>query len=338
MLNLRDTARKAFQKQKRPFHQRQAIAHHHILNSRCTKIIILDSTNSAMNDMNRSNRRILLAIISIFTLFAFSTATAAAESLFEVESINLNVYRDGLVHVTQTLNVDELAPEVNLPLMSSSIENLIVLDENQMPVDYQIIGGNLTIYTLGAERVLVEYDTISLTKKEAEVWTLDADNPYNLTVFLPQNSTVIYLSEMPTAIDTSGTGITLSLRPGAWEISYIVPLVPQDELGGDETPTAPIPIEYLIAAVVAAVAIALSALLIIKRRKGPDVDKILKANPQLRKEDKDVILFLAEKDGKAFEAEIREKFPDMARTSLWRLVRRLERLEIVEVKRIGLEN
>jgi uncharacterized membrane protein len=58
----------------------------------------------------------------------------------------------------------------------------------------------------------------------------------------------------------------------------------------------------------------------------------------LKKEDREVIEFLAEKDGKAFEAEIRERFPDMPRTSLWRLVRRLERLEIVEIKKIGLEN
>jgi uncharacterized membrane protein len=48
--------------------------------------------------------------------------------------------------------------------------------------------------------------------------------------------------------------------------------------------------------------------------------------------------FLAEKEGKAFEAEIRQRFPDMPRTSLWRLIRRLEGLEIVEVKKIGLEN
>jgi uncharacterized membrane protein len=313
-------------------------AHHHVLNSKCTKIIILDSTNSAMNNMSHYNRRVLIAAISLFTLLAFSTATGAAEYLFEVESITLNVYRDGLVHVTQTLIVNELAPDVTIPLMSPSIENLIVLDENQLAIDYQIVRGNLTIYTLGTERVLVEYDTISLTKKVAEVWTLDADNPYNATVFLPQNSTVIYLSDMPTAIDISGTEITLLLRPGAWEISYIVPLVPQDELGGDETPSAPIATEYLTAAVVAVASVVLSALFLVKRRKGPDVNKILKANPQLRKEDKDVILFLAEKDGKAFEAEIRERFPDMARTSLWRLVRRLERLEIVEVKRIGLEN
>ena len=276
--------------------------------------------------------------MAIITLTSFATATVVAQSLFEVESIDLTVYRDGLVHVTQTLIVNELTPEVTLPLLSSSIENVIVLDENQMAVDYEINGDNLTVFTLGAERVLVEYDTIALTRKEAEVWTLIADNSYNLTVYLPQNSTVIYLSNMPTAIDTSGTGIKLSLYPGYWEISYVVPLLPQDELNGDGGPLASIPIEYLIVAIVAVAAVVLSALIVVRRRKGPDVEKILKAHPQLKKEDKDVIFFLAEKDGRAFEAEIRERFPDMPRTSLWRLVRRLERLEIVEVKKIGLEN
>jgi uncharacterized membrane protein len=288
--------------------------------------------------MTLCDRSAIIAVITVITLFSFTAGTATAESEFEVESLNLTVYRDGLVHVKQTLTANGLSPEVTLPLLSSAIENVIVLDENEVPVDYEIIGGNLSVFTLGAERVSVEYDTIALTKKEAEVWTLIADNPYNLTVFLPQNSTVIYLNQMPTAIDTSNTGIALSLYPGNWEISYVVPLVPQDESDGDAGPLASFPLEYLIAAIVAAAAVVLSALIVVRRRRGPNVDKILKANPHLKKEDKDVILFLAEKDGKAFEAEIRERFSEMPRTSLWRLVRRLERLEIVEVKRIGLEN
>jgi uncharacterized membrane protein len=282
--------------------------------------------------------RVVFAVVVIITLFSVTSATAAGEVRFEVEDMNLTVYRDGLVHVTQTLNVNELYPEVSLTLLSSSIENVVVLDENQLAVDYEINGGNLTVFTLGAETASIEYDTIALTSKEAEVWTLITDNPYNLTVFLPQNSTVIYLSKMPTAIDTSGTGITLSLYPDQWEISYVLPLLPGDELNGDEGPLASIPIEYMIASIVAVAVVVLSALIVVRRRRGPNVDKILKANPQLKKEDKEVIQFLAEKEGKAFEAEIRERFPDMPRTSLWRLVRRLERLEIVEVKRIGLEN
>ena len=276
--------------------------------------------------------------MAIITLISFAAATTAvAQSLFEVESIDLTIYRDGLVHIAQTIVVDELAAEVTLPILSSSIENVIVLDENQLAVDYEINGGNLTVFTLGAESVSVEYDTIALTGKEAEVWTLTADNPYTLTVFLPQNSTVIYLNMMPTAIDSSGTGIKLSLYPGQWEISYVLPLVPDDGTEDNGYPWT-IPLEYLIAAIVAVTAVVLSVLLIVRRRRGPNVEKTMKAYPQLKTEDKEVIEFLAEKGGKAFEAEIRERFPDMPRTSLWRLVRRLERLEIVEVKKIGLEN
>jgi len=288
--------------------------------------------------MKTRNRKAISAVIITIALISFITGTLVAQSLFEVESVDLVVYRDGLVHVTQTIIVDELAPEVTLPLLSSSIENVIVLDENQLAVDYEINEGNLTVFTLGAERVVVEYDTISLTKKEAEVWTLVADNPYTLTVFLPQNSTVIYLSNMPTAIDTNGTGIKLSLYPSQWEISYVLPLLPEDGSEGNGASSTTIPFEYLIAAIGALTAIVLLALLIVRRRRGPNVEKILKAYPQLKKEDKEVIEFLAERGGKAFEAEIRERFPDMPRTSLWRLVRRLERMEIVEVKKIGLEN
>ena len=283
--------------------------------------------------------RAIFASIAILMLLSFSTAaTVIAQSLFEIEPIELKLYRDGLAHVTQKLIVDELVPEVTLPLLSASVENVLVLDENQTAVDYEINAGNLTVFTLGAERILVEYDTIALTRKEAEVWTLITDNPYNLTVFLPQNATVIYLNQMPTAIDTSGTRITLSLYPSQWEISYVLPLLPEDGTEDDGAPLAGIPIEYLIATVVAVTAVVLSALLIVRRRRGPNVEKIFKAYPQLKKEDKEVLEFLAERGGKAFEAEIRERFPDTPRTSLWRLVRRLERLEIVEVKRIGLEN
>ncbi len=288
--------------------------------------------------MKVCDQRAISACTAILMLLLFATATTvAAQSLLEVESVDLTVYRDGLIHVTQTVIVDELAPEVVLPLLSASVENVIVLDKSQLAVDYEINEGNLTVFTLGAEQVSVEYDTTSLTRKEAEVWTLVADNPYNLTVFLPQNATVIYLSKMPTAIDTSGTGIRLSLYPGQWEISYVLPLLPEDGTEGNGAPWS-IPIEYLIAVIVAVTAVVLSALLIVRRRREPNVEKTIKANPQLKQEDKAVLEFLAERGGKAFEAEIRERFPDMPRTSLWRLVRRLERLEIVEIKRIGLEN
>ncbi len=67
------------------------------------------------------------------------------------------------------------------------------------------------------------------------------------------------------------------------------------------------------------------------------VDKILEENPQLRTEDQQVLKFLVEKEGAAFESEVRTKF-QLPRTTIWRLVKRLEREELVEIRKAGGQN
>jgi uncharacterized membrane protein len=371
-------------------------------------------------------RRTVFVGFTVLFLLLGATATAADETEFQVESTDLQIYRDGLVRVTQTLSVNETVPAVSLNLLHSSADNFIVLDENQTVLDYEIDGTNLTVFTLGATSVSLQYDTHSLTSKDAEVWTFLVNTPYNLTVQLPEESTVVYLSEPPTAIDTEDNRITLSLFPSQWEISYIFPLTPpadfqisnlevtpsEVEAGEEVTISVKItnigrqtdsytlqllinqtiedtetvtleegastttefrivkqtsgtynievdglvdeftvreassngshsdlfPVEYLIAAAVAVATIILIIYYFLFRRRDYNVEKIFKAHPRLNKEEKDVIQFLAENEGKAFESQIRERFPDIPRTSLWRLVKRLKKLDIIKIKKIGLEN
>ena len=103
------------------------------------------------------------------------------------------------------------------------------------------------------------------------------------------------------------------------------------------TPSNAVQAEYIIASVLVIVVV-LVAVFLFLRRKGYDVEKIFKKYPQLNIEEKDVIQFLVDNEGKAFESQIREKFPEMPRTSLWRLVKRLETLEIIKVTKVGFEN
>jgi uncharacterized membrane protein len=375
--------------------------------------------------MKLDARRTAYVGFAILFLLMSATITAADENEFQVESTNLQIYRDGLVRITQTLIVNETVPAVTFPLLSSSVDNFIVLDENQTVLDYEVDGTNLTVFTLGTTDVSLQYDTHSLTRKDFEVWTFLVDTPYNITVQLPEEATVVYFNEPPTAIDTEGNKITLSLFPSQWEISYIFPLTPPADfqisdlevtpheveageevtvsvritnVGGQtgsytlqllinqttedtktvtleegastttefkfvkQTPgtynieidglvdeftvreassngatSSLIPVEYLVAAAAAVAAIILVVFLLFRRR-GYNVEKVFKMHPQLNKEEKDVIQFLAENEGKAFESQIRERFPDIPRTSLWRLVKRLEKLEIIGVKKVGLEN
>jgi len=366
-----------------------------------------------------AGRATLAVFLTVAWLLNASIATAN-ENEFQVEFTVLTVYRDGLVEVTQTVVVNETYPSVTLPLLATSVENIIVVDENQTPFEYEITGSYLTVFSLGAKIVELEYDTTTLTLKEAELWTLVVDTPYNLTVFLPEGSIIMYLSDVPTSIDTEDNKIKFSLFPGSWEISYELPILsPADfrvsdlkitpaeveagekvtisaivanmgeetglytvslkinevvedsrtvMLGGEESttveyrvtrenlgtyvvridgligefivkvkPSQPFPYEYIaIASIMVAAAVFVPFVLL--RRRRPTAERLVKTHPYLRQEDKDVIQFLTEKGGKAFEAEIRGRFPDMPRTSLWRLVKRLEKMEIVKVRRIGLEN
>ena len=76
---------------------------------------------------------------------------------------------------------------------------------------------------------------------------------------------------------------------------------------------------------------------IVKERRVIDLNKIFNEKPYLRQEDKDTITYLAEKGGEAFESELRDKF-QLPKTTVWRLVRRLEREDLVEVKKAGGQN
>ena len=67
------------------------------------------------------------------------------------------------------------------------------------------------------------------------------------------------------------------------------------------------------------------------------VGNILVEKPHLRPEDQEVLKFLAEKEGAAFESEIRSKF-QLPKTTIWRLVKRLEREELIEIRKAGGQN
>jgi len=369
---------------------------------------------------SKGDARKALNLMVLIALIVSIVPNVAAEDLdFHTESVILTVYRDGLVHVTQIVEVNETVPDITLPLLSVSVSNVLVVDENESVLDYEINGSNIMIFTLGATRATLEYDTTSLISMQAGIWTLSFENPYNATVRLPEDAEVIFLNEVPLSINTEENRITLYLSPGVWEISYVLPIAPLTSFkvtnlqinpnevkpgekvtisvlvtnvgreagsygvalkinesiesiktvtlsGGESTevkfevtrektgtysieiaglkgefkvkeqPTTMIPIEYVVFLLISLAIVIL--ILFVWRRRKPNIERILKEHPYLRQEERDVLIFLAENDGKAFESEIRKRFPDIPRTSLWRLIRRLEREGIVKIRRVGLGN
>lgn len=298
----------------------------------------------------------------IFTLIPLISALAQPPP-YRVDSVQLTVYRDGLIHVVQTLTVNETYPSIVVDLLSPSVENVIAIDENETFLDYEAGEKSITIFTLGAKKTIIEYDTMTLTRLEAGVWTLVFDTPYTLTAYFPEESTIIYLSEAPSSISVKGDITILQLYPGTWEISYVLPIIPPTPTPTPSptspppptppstpsptptptptltpTPTPPptplFPLEYLVAAVGAVVLI---AIFLVLRRRSPGVEDVFKRNPDLSSDERRVIQYIFKKGGGVWEAEVRDRF-DLPRTSVWRMARRLEDKGIIVIKKIGLQN
>ena len=364
-------------------------------------------------------RMLATALLAVFIHFSLYVAPTNGLE-YQVDSVELTVHRDGSVHVTQVLAIDETYPSVSFPSLASEVANVLVVDENQRLLKYEIEGSCFTVLSLGAKKAVIEYDSISLTEKEASVWSLILHNPYNLTVFLAQGSTITYLNNLPTSIETDDGKIILSLFPGDWEISYLLRIpVPatfiisdlivtptEIEVGDQVTisvkvtnvgeaegshevpleidgvveetkivvlagresytmefkvvkedpgthsikvgelisefkvtnpPQASIPTVYLIVLCVTIFAFGTGGFVFLKRRT-VSAERILRDRTDIRQEDREIIEFIAQRGGRVIEGEIRESFPDLPRTSLWRLVRRLERMEIVSITKVGKVN
>ncbi|MEM2922650.1 MAG: hypothetical protein QXF26_10100, partial [Candidatus Bathyarchaeia archaeon] len=216
---------------------------------------------------------------------------------------------------------------------------------------------NISIITLGANRVTLEYATSELTKKDGRVWTFRAHIPFEAIVTLPEGAKVIYLSDLPSSIVASDNKTVLTLASGLWELSYILTFTPSPATpppsptpsptttpspNPTSSPTqtlSPSPITIgginittgYVAPVAAVAAITLLSLYLVKRR-GMNA-----RSSELRPEDKEVLQYLAGRGGRVLESELRQKFL-LPRTSVWRQVRRLERMGYVRVVKEGMQN
>jgi uncharacterized membrane protein len=367
------------------------------------------------------------AILLILMLFTITlTSKTIAQQTYSIKDATLTVYKDGLVHVKISVNVNETTPLITIPLLSRNVENILTYDENKTPLNYEINNTNIIVYTLGATFTTIEYDTTELTSKTAGLWTLTLNSTFPINIVLPENSTIIYVNTPPTQISTTDGRIKVTMPTGYCEISYEVTVSPPMDYtitlvqssatiiqgesisstitltltsgvssqitlsaigqppgveisfnppmgippfnsvmnikvsqntppgiytitiiakGGGITKTIPYTLtvrEYrapLITpiTIVATVGIAVIAAYLIWKYPIKSLRSRGKMG-ELTEEEAEIIKFLKERGGKALEVELRERFPNIPRTTLWRMVRRLESKGIVKVKKVGLQN
>jgi hypothetical protein len=106
---------------------------------------------------------ILGTLLLLLAAPQFSPILVLANGPVTSESLTLTVYLDGFVLVNHELELNQTYPSVNVTLLSEAHEDMLVVDEKSLPLDYSVAAGQAIIYSLNATQIKISYFTSDLT-------------------------------------------------------------------------------------------------------------------------------------------------------------------------------
>ena len=227
----------------------------------------------------------------------------------ETQELSITVYRDGYCHISQVLNADEDVM-ISIPVFGENLDNILITGKEEI-LDYDISGNRIIIDTENNTEINIEYDTPELTSKEGIVWTLEITSPIEFTVIFPEGITVIDLNNIPLEISEN----KIKISRGDQEISYFFTAETREQSKF---------VYFLVG--ICAILFCLGVYVL----RGKKIKFSGLAN-----EEKEVIEFL-KKNGDSLSSDIRKSL-NIPKTTAWRLFKRLEEKEIIEIKK-GKEN
>jgi uncharacterized membrane protein len=239
----------------------------------------------------------------------------------------------------KTERIWTFAEDLPIDTLVSLPERSTIISVNQLPLAISTVGDR-TVITIPSGSLLLSYNIGILGTREhalalifdaeskisqateqgmivleAQQLLDDAQEKYSLEEYSESIVLAEHAIEAVQNIDSDADEIDLMIIPGVIGvviISIAVGTLLLRRARGKRNPSSSVDIPDL------------------KKWRDIDIAKILIENPQLRLEDQEVIRFIAESGGEAFELEIREKF-QLPKTTVWRMGKRLVEAEIVEI-------
>jgi len=267
---------------------------------------------------------VFVKLYTSFVLIVFAALIfvplAIATSMGE---LTLRVYEDGVIVVE-----DKIFPQINygnvtVKLLTYDIENILVVGEDGKLVNYELNGDQLTIYGELPSQLTIQYETPALTVKNGSLWTLELYLPREATILMPNRSIIISLSNIPRMITGEKDSLKLVLSPGMWKIEYIIQFTPRTSIQEGQDNSYIIVISSLGGGAIAL----FSAIVYIRKKRSSNI--IL--------DDEKRVFELIKKRKKISEAEIRA-LTHLPKTTVWRIVRRIERKGLVRIVQINKRN
>ena len=262
--------------------------------------------------------------------------------------LDLIIYPDGSTHISTEIDIDPFLTDYELNLFGSTIDNLVVVGDDEFLLDTSIMDDSVLIQTFGSSVITIDYDIHDLVSKQGRLWTFSLDSPSNFTLLLPKNSAIVGMINLPINMEIINDQNQLTLSPGKTEIDYLFS-------NTISIPDPKIETNYFSYAIISGVLIIIligSVIIIRTKQKNHksvednlttkksttlDLETIFKLKSDLREDDKELVKFIFNNGGEALESELRKKFLQ-PRTTMWRAVKRLEREGVIEIEKKDLQN
>ena len=297
-------------------------------------------------------RKLVILQVLVFLLIIFPSTQNIVSAQTQIsDSLTLTIYLDGFTQVSQIIELNQSVLSFNLTFLATTSQNLLVVDENGLPLEYSINGNNAVIYNVGSTKINISYLTQDLTSKMGKYWTIRIDYPESKLLVLPQNASIISINSVPDLIESIDGSLKLKMPSGLTEVTYTAEhfLDEENKNISDASGFDQLLLAVAVLALSLTVSLTLAGFWLLKRKKNKskpktdesldevDLEKLFRRHRELSQDETKVLSFLAGKNGKAFEAEVFELL-NLPRTTTWRLIRRLEGLEIVYVKKSRRQN
>jgi len=291
--------------------------------------------------------RTLLLVASVIIVAALIPIQSSFSS---PRAIDLIIYPDGSTHVSTEIDLDPFQNDYELDLFGSTIDNLVVVGDDEFLLTTDVIDNSALIQTFGSSVISVEYDIHDLVSKQGRLWTFSLDSPSDFTLLLPKNSAIVGMTNLPINMEIIDDQNQLTLSSGKTEIDYFFSTSPSDPITNAETESNNI--LYVVIGGAVIFTIIGSGIIMRNKQKNlkpmqniqttqknnvTDIEMIFKLKPDLREDDKELVKFIFNSGGEALESELRKKFLQ-PRTTMWRAVKRLEREGVIDIEKKDLQN
>jgi uncharacterized membrane protein len=172
------------------------------------------------------------SLLFLTLILAFSPFYVLGQTYYTPFGLSFTVYADGYIAVDYFADVDPTRPRVNVTLFGSLYVDILVEDQDGLLLGYSPSEGGLSIDALGSISVLVSYFTQDLTGKSGQIWTFSVSAPVDVSIILPEGSTIVSLSSVPLSMSNLGEKLLLTMPGGEVEVSYTIGVTGTRERAG----------------------------------------------------------------------------------------------------------